>query len=225
MITSACNMVPIRIDMKKILIAILVVAGISGTRQASAQADEAAQLLLNVEKLAQLKQILTDLEKGYRIVNTGYTTIKNISEGNFNIHKTFLDGLMQVSPAVRDYYKVASIIEYQLALVREYKNAHRRFQQSGYFNPAELDYMGKVYGNLFRSSLRNLDELAIIVTAGKLRMSDDERMEAIDGIYADMEDKLHFLRYFNNGSTALAIQRAKEKNDADRLRNLYGINK
>lgn len=224
MITSAFNMAPTRIDMKRILIAILVVAGISGTQQASAQADEAAQLLLNVEKLAQLKQILTDLEKGYRVVNTGYTTIKNISEGNFSIHKTFLDGLMQVSPAVRDYYKVAGIIEYQLALVREYKDAYHRFQQSGYFNPAELDYMGKVYGNLFRSSLRNLDELAIIVTAGKLRMSDDERMKAIDGIYADMEDKLHFLQYFNNGSTALAIQRAKEKNDADRLRNLYGIN-
>ncbi|MDX5438185.1 MAG: TerB family tellurite resistance protein [Pontibacter sp.] len=210
--------------MKKIIVILLFIVGLSGTQQASAQADEAAQLLLNVEKLAQLKQILTDLEKGYRVVNTGYTTIRNISEGNFNIHKAFLDGLIQVSPAVRDYYKVAGIIEYQLALVKEYKNANRKFQQSGYFNPAELDYMGNVYSNLFQASLQNLDELAIIVTAGKLRMSDDERMEAIDGIYADMEDKLHFLRYFNNGSTELAIQRAKEKNDADRLRNLYGIN-
>ncbi|MNR41394.1 hypothetical protein D3C85_1597780 [compost metagenome] len=44
-------------------------------------------------------------------------------------------------------------------------------------------------------------------------MSDDERLEAVDMIYLQMQDKLLFLRNFNASSNILALQRAKEKND------------
>ena len=86
-----------------------------------AQTDEIAQLLLNVEKLAQFKQILSDMKKGYEILNGGYNTIKDLSQGNFSLHKTFLDALMEVSPTVKKYKRVADIINYQVILVKEYK--------------------------------------------------------------------------------------------------------
>lgn len=190
----------------------------------SAQAAEIQQLLLNVEKLSQFRQILSDMKKGYQILEGGYNTIKNISEGNFNLHKAFLDGLMQVSPTVRNYRRVADIIDYQIALIKEYRDAYDRFKRDDNFNPQELDYLGHVYNNLLKESLRNLDELATIITAGKARMSDDERLQAIDRIYADMEDKLMFLRHFNSNTTILAVQRAKERNDVQALRKIYGIN-
>lgn len=207
--------------MKKIcIILIFLIAGIA---KLSAQSDEAQQLLLNVEKLAQFKQILSDLKKGYQIISSGYSTIKNLSQGNFNLHKTFLDALMEVSPAVRKYKKVGDIINDQILIVKEYKNAFRRFKQDNNFNPAEIDYLGKVYTNLFKQSLNNLDELTIVITANKLRMSDDERLAAIDRIYNDMQDKLMFLRHFNNNTTILAVQRAREKNDAVTMKKIYGI--
>jgi hypothetical protein len=56
-------------------------------------------------------------------------------------------------------------------------------------------------------------------------MSDDERLTAIDGIYDEMQNKLSFLRYFNNNTTVLAVQRAKEKNDVNSIRSTYGIEK
>jgi hypothetical protein len=77
--------------------------------------------------------------------------------------------------------------------------------------------------NLFKISINNLDELTIVVTANNLRMSDDERLAAIDRIYNDMKDKLMFLRHFNNNTTILAVQRAREKNDAVTMRKIYGI--
>jgi len=190
----------------------------------SAQADEIEQLLLNVEKLAQFKQILSDMKKGYQILEGGYNTIKNISEGNFNLHKAFLDGLMEVSPTVRNYRRVADIINYQIVLVKEYRNANDRFKRDNNFNADELSYLGRVYDNLFKESFRNLDELLTVITAGKTRMSDDERLQAIDRIYADMQDKLMFLRHFNNNTTILAMQRAKERNDAETIQKIYGIN-
>ena len=211
--------------MKKIvMILALIFCSLLPAYKVSAQAAEIQQLLLNVEKLSQFRQILSDMKKGYQILEGGYNTIKNISEGNFNLHKAFLDGLMQVSPTVRNYRRVADIIDYQIALVKEYRDAYDRFKRDDNFNPQELDYLGHVYNNLLKESLRNLDELATIITAGKARMSDDERLQAIDRIYADMEDKLMFLRHFNNNTTVLAVQRAKERNDVQALRKIYEIN-
>ncbi len=208
----------------RLIIICLTFFGLLSFEQASAQSDEAAQLLLNVEKLAQFKQILSDMKKGYQVIEGGYNAIKDVSEGNFSIHKAFLDGLMQVSPTVRKYRRVADIINYQVILIREYRNAFDKFRRDNNFNEQELTYLGQVYNNLFKESLRNLDELAGVITAGKMRMSDDERLQAIDRIYSDMQDKLQFLRYFNNNTTVLAVQRAKEKNDAETLRKIYGLN-
>jgi DNA repair ATPase RecN len=209
---------------KLILILGIALFSLLSANKAMAQTDEIAQLLLNVEKLAQFKQILSDMKKGYEILNGGYNTIKDLSQGNFSLHKTFLDALMEVSPTVKKYKRVADIINYQVILVKEYKSAFNRFKQDNNFNQQELVYLSRVYENLFKQSLNNLDNLATIITANKLRMSDDERLDAIDKIFADMQDKLLFLRYFNNNTTVLAVQRAKERNDANTMRLVYGIN-
>lgn len=211
--------------MKKIMLQMgLLIFCISPVKRASAQSTEAAQLLLNVEKLAQFKQMLKDMKKGYQILDGGYNTVKDIAEGNFSIHKAFLDGLMQVSPTVRNYRRLVDIIDFQVILIREYKNAFGRFKRDDNFAPEELAYLGRIYDNLFKQSLRNMDELTNVITANKIRMSDDERLKAIDTIYEDMQDKLMFLRHFNNNTTVIAVQRAKEKNDAKTIRQIYGIN-
>ena len=207
--------------MKKVFMLFVLTAGIHAN--IFAQSKEVQQLLLDIEKLAQFKQILTDLKKGYQIISTGYSTIKNLSKGNFDLHRTFLDGLMAVSPSVRYYKRIADIVNGQLSIVKEYKNALSRFKQDDNFNVEEIDYMGKVYNNLFKESLNNLDELTIIITSNKLRMSDDERLSAIDRINAEMQNKLIFLRQFDNNTTILALQRAREKNDATSIMKIYGL--
>ena len=210
--------------MKKLIILLLLTTTAGLTNPAQAQEDEIQQLALNIQKLAQFKQILKDLKKGYEIVHKGYSTVKNLSEGNFKLHEAFLDGLWQVGPTVRNYRRAKDIIQFQVILVREYKQAYGRFRQEGRFTPQELDYLGGVYENLFRQSLRDLDELATVVTAKKLRMSDDERLGAIDRIHSGMQDKLLFLRQFNRSTALLALGRAREQNDASTLRGIYGIN-
>lgn len=196
---------------------------LAGSVGVSAQETELAQLALNIEKLAQFKQILSDLKKGYEILTGGYNTIKNISEGNFKLHQVFLDGLMEVSPAVKKYKRVGDIIDYQLRLVKEYKSAFSRFKQSGQLLDGEIDYIGKVYGKLVNESLENLDDLLVVITANKLRMSDEERLSAIDNIYKDMAYKLSFLRRFNNQTQVLALQRAKENKDVKVMKELYDV--
>jgi len=188
-----------------------------------AQSAEIQQLLLDWQKLGELKNILKDMYQGYEVISNGYETIKNISEGNFNLHQAFLDGLLAVSPAVQNYKRVADIITDQLQIVKEYKIAFKRFSQDGSFNPTEIEYISKVYRNLFNASVENLNELIMVITAGKLRMSDDERLTSIDKIFQETQDKLSFLRYFNNSTTMLEVQRAKEKNDVTTMQGIYGL--
>lgn len=207
--------------MKKCVWVLVVILGLPCFLRA--QTEEAEQLLLDVQKLTQLKQMLADLKKGYEIVYKGYSTIKNISEGNFNLHQVFLDGLLQVSPAVRNYKKVADIISLQLRIVSEYKSAFKHFKENGKFTPNEIDYMGKVYSNLFDESIENLETLAIIITSGALRMSDDERLKQIDTLYEDMVDKLTFLRHFNNQTSVLAMQRTREEREINFSKKIYGL--
>lgn len=210
--------------MKKVSVIItILLCSLLSTGYATAQEQEIEQLILDVEKLSQLKSILSDMKKGYEIVSGGYGTIKDLSQGNFTLHKAFLDGLMAVSPTVRNYKRVADIINMQLMLVKEYKRANNRFKQGGFFNEGELDYMGKVYSNLLSQSLHNIDALTTVITANQLRMSDDERLKAIDGIYDDMQEKITFLRQFNSNTSVLALQRAREQHDATSIKNIYGI--
>ena len=187
------------------------------------QAEETQQLILNVEKLAQLKEILTGLYNSYEVLHSGYTAIKNISEGNFSLHQQFLDKLQQVSPLVRKYKKVGDIVRYQITILKEYKLAYNRFKSDRNFGASELRYLSAVYRNLFDQSLKNIDALLTVLTASKLRMSDDERLERIDKLFDDMQDKLSFLRHFNKNTNLLAIQRVKEKNDIIAMQNIYGI--
>lgn len=210
--------------MKRQLIVLIMLVGLLFPSRVAAQSQEMQQLILNIEKLAQFKQILTDMKKGYQILNGGYNVVKDLSKGNFSLHETFLDALMQVSPTVRKYKRVGDIIHYQVLLVKEYKAAFNRFRNSGNFNPEEIAYLEKVYSKLFKESIRNLDELTSVISANTLRMSDDERLVAIDKVYADMQDKLSFLRNFNNNTSVLGIQRTKERNDINAMRSIYKIN-
>lgn len=205
--------------MKKLLILLTLVIHSA----CFSQSQETKQLLLNVEKLAQLKLMLSHMKTGYQILEKGYTSIKNISQGNFNLHRDFLDGLLQVSPAVKQYSKVADIIRVQLKLVKESKAALAEFRGTKQFTITEIEYLGNVYANLLKECLKTLDELAMVVTAGKLRMSDDERLQAIDRIHDEVLEQYTFLNEFNNGTAILSLQREKEQMDIDLMRKIHGL--
>lgn len=189
----------------------------------SAQSDEIQQLVLNLEKLNQFRQILTKMYDGYKILSDGYFKIKEITSGNYKLHQVFLDGLFLVSPTVRKYKRIPDIIEQQLSLLKEYKAAYSNFRESGQFSEKELTDLYSVYQHLVEQSGQQLEELIMIITSGTLRMGDSERLEGIDRIYNSMEEKMSFLRDFNRQYGILAINRAKDSKDIGTLKALYDL--
>lgn len=207
--------------MKKLLY-LLPLMLCAGSIRASAQAAELQQLALDIEKLTQFKAILSDMKTGYTVIENGYGEIKNISQGNLDLHNNYLTGLLSVSPALRKYSKVLDIITCQQTLLAEYKSAYSTYKAGGRFNSDEIIYMGKVYTNLINESLDNLNQLTTVMTDGKVRMSDDERMKIIDHIDSDMHDKLSYQRAFNDRISAVDAQRAQDSKDNTNLKSIYG---
>jgi hypothetical protein len=200
----------------KILLVLLLFSAV-----VNAQTADLTQLILDIEKLTQLKGILSDMKAGYQIIDGGYNEVKSIENGTFNLHNTFLNGLLMVSPAVAKYGHVADIILEQGYIVTEYTRYYKQFREGGRFNADELAYMANVYTTLLQQSLQNISQLADILAGGKLRMSDDERLRAIDGIYYDTDDKLTFLRHFDQETAVLDMQRQHTLNDLSTLQKLY----
>lgn len=203
------------------LLLLLLTATATQSEAQVSTGQDMQQLLYDIEKLTQFKAILSDMRQGYTILTQGYQQVKDMAEGNFNLHSVFLDGLMAVNPEVAKYARVADIITDEASILSEYKKAYKQFQSSGGFNADELDYLAKVYTQLTTAALNDMNDLANIITASKLRMSDDERLSAIDRIYASSSDKLNFLRDFNRRTNILLLQRQTEQNEVNNLKTLY----
>lgn len=200
-----------------------LLAGLLCATGAHAQVFDVQQLLLDVEKLGQLKLILQDLKQGYQLLDAGYSAIRDVAHGNFNLHEVYLDGLLAVSPSVRKYQRVIDITTLQLRIVGSYQRAWAFLRQRGGFRPAELELIGQVYNGLLADASKDLDDLLVVVTDGVLRAGDAERLREIDAIYSRMVERLGFLERFNDGTALLAQQRQGQVNEDKTLENLYNL--
>jgi hypothetical protein len=192
--------------------------------RAGAQSFEVQQLILDIQKLSQLKKILQDLKDGYQVLDKGYSAVRDISQGSFDLHKAFLDALMIASPGVRNYVRVAQIIGLQGSMLSKYQAAWEKFSHDPHFRPDELAMMATVYGNLLGESARALDDLGMLLTDGALRASDAERLNGIDGIYGGMVKRSGELDGLTHSSAMLSLQRAADAADYETVKKLYGIN-
>lgn len=206
--------------MKKVR-GLLLGACLALTGVTAAQSQEAQQLMLDVEKLARFKAILSEMEQGYHQLWTAYENVRRLAQGNFSLHKTFLDSLLLVSEGVKTYYRVAEILARERQIVRGCGDALAELRGSGQFSAGELHYLSGVYGRLLSGCTQNLQDLATVLTPGKLRMNDGARLTAIDGIEADLMAAYRFAVRFNRQNRLAAQQRRSAQHDIDGLKTYY----
>jgi hypothetical protein len=209
--------------MKTLLYLSLTIISWTYSLSGKSQSQEIQQLLLNIQKLEQLKSILAQMKQGYSVISGGYERIKGLTKGNFDLHKDFLDKLLQVSPTVRNYYKVGQIINIQRSILSQCSRLRFISQNSQSFAPAEQRYLSGVQENLLQATLKQLEALAMLLTNSQLRMSDGERLAGIDQVYRTVQDQLAFIQTFNSRSTLLRAGRAAEQVDIKSARRLHRV--
>jgi len=135
----------------------------------------------------------------------------------------YFDELWRIKAALAYYQRIKDIIEKQLQIVNEYKGAWALFKQDKNFTADEMGYMQEVYNGLMDESIKNLDQLSLVINAFVTQMSDAKRMEIINEVDSKLDENLNDLRDFNNQNKMISLQRASEKGDIETVKKLYGL--
>lgn len=176
-----------------------------------------------LQQIAALGVYSKDLTSGYKTVKNGLGNIHDAKNGEFNLHQAYFNSLSSVNPAIRNDPKVNGILNYQNDIDKEFNNVFRQLAGSKQVTADESTYIKSVYNNLLAGCNKDLDELSLVITNGKVQMTDDERIKRIDKLYADMQDKSRFAQSFTNKAIVLTIQKAHEQNNAQVLQQLYQL--
>jgi hypothetical protein len=139
------------------------------------------------------------------------------------LYQQYYKELATVRTVIADYDEVKRIISQQAQLLAEYNNANNLFRQDKHFSAAELHQMSTVYGGIIEESARNLQEVVTAVTSISTQMKDAERLSLVHHATAGMQQNLNDLRQFNNHNAQLSLARAKDEQDRQQVRQLYGL--
>ncbi len=170
-----------------------------------------------LEQLAALKVYAGYVKKGYDIAGKGLNTIRDITGGEFSLHNAFISSLKAVSPAIRNNAKVAETIALQLAIVKAFGG----IKGNELLSASNQQYIGEVREKVMEECTKDLEELLLVITSGKIEMGDDERIKRLDKVYASMLDKSTFTQKFINDVALLIRQRETELQAIDQLRRYY----
>ena len=151
------------------------------------------------------------------------TEIADWTERQKELYSEYYTSLWKVKTAITYYKRVKDLTQRQIAIVDEYKWAWGLFQKDKHFTVDELDQMQKTYLGILEESVKNLDQVLLVVNSFKTQMSDGKRLEIINNAAAKMEENYTDLRTFNSGNIDLSIKRSNSLDEVAKLKELYGI--
>jgi hypothetical protein len=171
-----------------------------------------------IQQLAALKMYAAYLKKGYEVADRGLKTIKEFTNGEFNLHSDFIKSLKVVNPAVAGNPKIIDILKWQSAIIKGYTTLRREVVEN-----SDRNYFESVRAKVLSESQQDIDELLLVITSGKLELKDDERLKRIDMLHARMLDKYEFTNSFLSQLKMLKTQREQDERNAKNVNQLHKI--
>ncbi|KIO54343.1 hypothetical protein [Flavobacterium hibernum] len=139
------------------------------------------------------------------------------------LYKNYYEELAKVKSIITYYQRIKDISEKQVRLVDEYERAWNLFQKDAHFNTSELDYMQSVYSGILDESLKNIDQIFLVLDSFTTQMSDAKRLEIINSAADQIDINYDDLTLFNRQNILLSLQRAKTEHDVKSVKQFYGI--
>ena len=180
---------------------------------------------LGIQKIQTETIVLQDAQKQLENVmqQTQLTAITDWVQQQKDLYANYYAELWQVKSAIVTYSKVGALIEKQARLVSEYKQVYARVQQDPHFSAAEVSHILLVYQGILKESVDNVNQLALVIKALVTQMEDGGRLRIIDAASDRIDRNYSDLQRFTQENTLLSMQRAKDQQDGDMIRRLYGL--
>jgi hypothetical protein len=179
-------------------------------------------------KIQRLQNKIIWLQNAHKVVENSMSKLRVNEIGDWvekqrNLYQDYFDELWKVKDVISYYHKVKDITRRQLLLVKEYKRAWNGVQGDRHFSPEEIVYMGKVYTGIVEESLKNLEQVIVVIQSFSLQMTDAKRMELINTAAHALSQNYTDLKTFGDQNVQLSLQRSKDTQDITTVKRLYGI--
>ena len=203
--------------MKKVMLLVCTAIMLAVTPSAKAQfvvtdpANLASGILNSANEIVQTSSTVSNVVKNFKEVEKVY------KQG-----KEYYDKLKAINNLVKDARKVQQTVLLVGDVSEMYVQNFGKMMNDPNFTPQELVAIGNGYSALLNESTELLKELKQIVTSSSLSLNDKERMDIIDRVYKEVKDYHSLVRYYTNKNISVSYLRAKKKNDAKRVLELYG---
>ena len=203
--------------MKKIIFMVCMALTLAVAPSAKAQfvvtdpANLASGILNSANEIIQTSSTVSNVVKNFKEVEKVY------KQG-----KEYYDKLQAVNNLVKDARKVQQTALLVGDVSEMYVQNFGKMMNDPNFSPQELVAIGNGYSSLLNESTELLKELKQIITSSSLSLNDKERMDVIDRVYKEVKDYHSLVRYYTNKNISVSYLRAKKKNDAKRVLDLYG---
>jgi hypothetical protein len=185
--------------------------------------QQSSKTNLMIAQIAGYQTYLQEIRTGYNITESGLNTVHELKGGTFDLHTAYFNSLLQVNPVIKNNAKAKACADLQQQIVTLFTTEIAWQQKQQILNAPEIAYIKAVYQNLAGKCKTDMSELTDVLTPGKLQMTDHQRLERIDHVYASMQDKQAFASSFTSHCRQMATDRKRAKLDNDQLKKLYGI--
>lgn len=149
--------------------------------------------------------------------------ISDWTERQRKLYSGYYEELKKVKAVISTYQRIKDLADTQSAIVKEYHWAAGLFRRDSHFSPEELAHIEEVYRGILDASIKNLDQIFIVVNSFKTQMGDAARLELIDAAAMAMEENYSDLRQFNGQQITLSIQRARSELEVKTLKKVYAL--
>lgn len=173
-----------------------------------------------INQIVALQAYIEVAKKGYEIYDKGLNLIGRIKDGEFSLHNDFFLSLKGINPEIARYARVADIIQLQVRIAKRYSSTMKHARKGPDFSAREVSYLDRVFNRLLDDCVLLVDELIELTTSGKLELEDDQRLQRIDQLYAEMQDKYDFAERFGSEVILLGYSRATERANIETGKNL-----
>lgn len=138
-------------------------------------------------------------------------------------YQQYFEELHKVKSLISYYQRIRDIMNIQLRIVEEYKRSWNIISSDKHFSARELEYMGSIYAGILSETVKNIEELSLVVNSFKTQMSDAKRLEMIANIAHKVQGNYTDLKSFTQKNGTLSLLRAKTATDINNIKMWYGL--
>jgi hypothetical protein len=140
-----------------------------------------------------------------------------------DLYGKYFDELKKVKDVIAYYQRVKDITAKQVAIVKAYDRAWTMLSSDKHFSPQEIQYMGSVYSGILSETVKNIDQMLLVVNSFKTQMTDAKRIELIDKAANKVDENYSDLQIFTSQNTMLSLQRSKGEAEIASVKQMYGL--